>query len=198
MRSLAEIIISMPAVASSTSTGYSNFSARDLAHVVERQDQRRRRGDEGEHLHEAGEAVDHEGAVEQLVRARRLLQDEPGRHARGRATASQPIASASASRSGRNTPSISSAIARADQQKLGIERPVGLELVHGSRPSVRVEQMCTVSSRHLSPGSSRPLAPALAVGWMPGTSPGMTSMNARSASWRYRTFIAAAARSAAS
>ena len=33
-----------------------------------------------------------------------------------------------------------------------------------------------MSSRHLLPGSIAPLAPGLAARWIPGTSPGMTSI----------------------
>ena len=45
-----------------------------LAQVVERQQQGHGGGTEGQHLHEAAEGVDHEGALEQPVRARGLLQ----------------------------------------------------------------------------------------------------------------------------
>ena len=101
----------MPSGRSSTSTGYSNFSDLALAHVVERQQQRDGGADERQHLHEAGEAVDDEGAVEQRLPARRLREHErmPPRPARRwRASRSR---SASRSLSGRNTPSISSAMA---------------------------------------------------------------------------------------
>ncbi len=82
-----------------------------LAHVVERQQQRAGAGHEGQHLHEAGEAVDHEGAVEQRLPARRLIEREPGRQRPGRRWRASRCASASRSFSGRNTPSISSAMA---------------------------------------------------------------------------------------
>ena len=52
-----------------------------LAHVVEGEQQRARAGHEGEHLHEAAEAVDHEAAVEQRLPAHRLLEYEPRRQA---------------------------------------------------------------------------------------------------------------------
>jgi len=54
-----------------------------------------------------------------------------------------------------------------------LQRPV-------TRPASRGTLVCCLrrfmrlSFRRLLPESSSPLAPALAVGWMPGTSPGMT------------------------
>ena len=60
-----------------------------LAHVVERQEQGTGAGREGQQLHEAGEAVDHEGAVEQHVacrRAGRARATPPDRARRWRAS----------------------------------------------------------------------------------------------------------------
>ena len=93
MRSLAEIIISMPAVGQQHQHRVLELRRLGLAHVVEGQEQRAGAGHEREHLHEAAEAVDHEAAVEQRLPCRPA--------ARGRATPPEPGRRWRASRSPR-------------------------------------------------------------------------------------------------
>ena len=64
MKSPAEISIIMPSVASRISTGKLEAADLLLAHEVDRQQQRRQRADQRQRLHEAGEGVVDEGAVE--------------------------------------------------------------------------------------------------------------------------------------
>ena len=132
MRSLAEIIITMPAVASSTSTGYSNFSVLACAQVVERQQQRRRRRHRSvSTFMKRPKPSTTKAPSNKRVRARRLLQDEPRRQRQhadrqpadglGLAVALGPEHAQHQQRHGAD-----------DEHELGIKRPVCLELVHGS------------------------------------------------------------------
>ena len=65
MRSLAEIIIIMPVVASSTSTGNSNFTPPRLAPIVERHEERDGGAGQREQLQHAREGIDDEAVAEQ-------------------------------------------------------------------------------------------------------------------------------------
>ena len=64
MKSLAEISIIMPSVASSISTGNSNPPILCAAHEVDRQQQRDERAEQRQRLHEPGEIVVDERAIE--------------------------------------------------------------------------------------------------------------------------------------